>query len=199
MRFPSGCPARRPRHDPAQQQALGRELGLDDPELDLLGYVAGIHDVGMLPFLESVAAPGSLDPDRREWLTRHPEVSVEIIRPLEYMQRVKELILTHHERWDGAGYPLGLAGETIPLGSRILAVVDAYVSMIKDRPYRAAAARRRRSPSCVSPPAPSSIREVVDAFAAVLAPRGRMKRKEYSGPSVVELKLRPSSTVSAAS
>jgi signal transduction histidine kinase len=150
-------------------KALGRELGLDDPELDLLGYVAGIHDVGMLPFLESVAAPGSLDPDRREWLTRHPEVSVEIIRPLEYMQRVKELILTHHERWDGAGYPLGLAGETIPLGSRILAVVDAYVSMIKDRPYRAPRLRDEALAELRLAAGTQFDPRVVDAFAAVLA------------------------------
>ena len=63
-------------------------------------------------------------------------MSVEIIRPLEDMGAVRELILSHHERWDGSGYPQGIAGEEIPLGSRVLAVVDAWESMIAGRPYR---------------------------------------------------------------
>jgi HD-GYP domain-containing protein (c-di-GMP phosphodiesterase class II) len=65
-------------------------------------------------------------------------VSVEIIRPFEYLGTVRDIMLAHHERWDGAGYPRGLKGDEIHIGARILAVVDAFESMVRGRPYRAA-------------------------------------------------------------
>jgi len=118
-------------------RALARELGMSDSDIDLLGYVASIHDVGMTRLKSRLDSPEDLDPESRKELERHPEVSLDILRPLGYIARVSELILTHHERWDGTGYPRGLKGEEIPLGSRILAVIDAYDSMVKGRPYRA--------------------------------------------------------------
>lgn len=71
-----------------------------------------------------------------ELLHRHPEEGIEIVKPIEFMGQVSELILCHHERVDGSGYPRGLRGYQIPLGARILAVVDAYESMRVGRPYR---------------------------------------------------------------
>jgi HD-GYP domain-containing protein (c-di-GMP phosphodiesterase class II) len=100
---------------------------------------------------------------------QHPEVSVEMIRPLEYLGSVRELILAHHERWDGSGYPRGLAGDEIPLGGRLLAVVDAYESMTAGRPYRAARshdeaiAELRREASRQFDP------DVVEAFARMMS------------------------------
>jgi len=117
-------------------RALSREIGLSDAEVDLLGYVASIHDLGMMR-VESRMSPGPLDPGSLEDLERHPEVSVEILRPIEYLSQVRDIILGHHERWGGGGYPHGVQGDAIPLGSRILAVVDAYDSMTRGRPYRA--------------------------------------------------------------
>jgi HD-GYP domain-containing protein (c-di-GMP phosphodiesterase class II) len=111
---------------------------MGDTDVDVIGYVASVHDVGMTHMPSSVSLAQPLDSEQRRELARHPEVSVEIMRPLEYLGSVRELILGHHERWDGAGYPRGLKGEEIPLGSRILAVVDAYDSMTRGRPYRAA-------------------------------------------------------------
>jgi hypothetical protein len=123
-------------------RATARELGMTGADIDVLGYVAAIHDVGMIRVRDQVlCAPRPLRDDERQELTQHPEVSIEIIRPLEYLGSVRELILSHHERWDGSGYPRGIAGEEIPLGSRVLAAVDAYESMTAGRPYRAARSR----------------------------------------------------------
>ncbi len=123
-------------------RATGRELGMGPVEVDTLGFAAAIHDVGMTRFHERVVpSPRPLRDDERRELIRHPEVSCEIIRPLEDMATVRELIVGHHERWDGSGYPRGLAGDRIPLGCRVLAVVDAWESMTNGRPYRPARGR----------------------------------------------------------
>jgi len=112
---------------------------------------------------------GPLGEDERRALARHPERSVEILRPIEFLSRVREMVLAHHERWDGAGYPNGLRGESIPAGARVLAVVAAFESMVSGRPYRAARSRDealaelRRCAGAQFDPV------VVDAFAQVLA------------------------------
>jgi signal transduction histidine kinase len=118
-------------------RAVSRELGLPEAEADLIGYVASIHDLGMTRLHDRVGGSGALGFEQIQALASHPETSVEIIRPLDYLGQVRELILTHHERWDGTGYPRGLRGEGIPLGGRVLAVVDAYESMTHERAYRA--------------------------------------------------------------
>ena len=88
-------------------------------EIDTLGFAAAIHDVGMTRLQDWVVlAPRPLGEDERRDLVQHPEMSVEIMRPLEDMGTVRELILGHHERWDGSGYPQGTVGERIPLGCR---------------------------------------------------------------------------------
>ena len=119
-------------------RAVARELRLPDADVDLIGYVASVHDLGMTRLARKVAKPAPLDAEEVEAVHAHPEVSVEIIRPIEYLGTVREIMLAHHERWDGAGYPRGLKGDEIHIGARILAVVDAYESMVRGRPYRAA-------------------------------------------------------------
>jgi HD-GYP domain-containing protein (c-di-GMP phosphodiesterase class II) len=118
-------------------RATARELGMTAAEVDTIGFAAAIHDVGMTRLHDRlIQAPRPLQEDERRQVARHPEMSVEIIRPLEDMGTVRDLILGHHERWDGTGYPRGVAGEDIPLGSRVLAAVDAFESMTAGRPYR---------------------------------------------------------------
>src|SRR5262249_61436390 len=132
--------ARRRGGAPAPAPPAGR--GRRPAEIDTLGFAAAIHDVGMTRGLDHVLhAPRPLRDEEREAVAQHPELGAEIIRPLEDMSVVRDLILSHHERWDGTGYPQGLTGEAIPLGSRVLAAVDAYESMTAGRPYRPA--RRR--------------------------------------------------------
>jgi HD-GYP domain-containing protein (c-di-GMP phosphodiesterase class II) len=153
-------------------RATARELTMTEAEIDLVGYVASIHDVGMTRLQDRVDRPGALDAEGREEVQRHPEMSLEIMRGLEYQGGVRDLILAHHERWDGSGYPRALKGEEIPRGARILSVVDAYASMTRGRPYRAALSRDaalqelRREAGAQFDPA------VVDAFARVMASEG---------------------------
>ena len=156
-------------------RATARGLGMSPSDVDVIGYVASIHDLGMVRLEAETGHSGGLDEAQRHALSAHPEVSVEILRPIEYLGVVREFILGHHERWDGTGYPRGLEGEAIPLGSRILAVVDAWESMTTPRPFRtprdvadAAAELRREAGRQFDA-------EVVEGFLAVLARDGELR------------------------
>jgi len=116
---------------------LARELGMEDADVDQAGWVAAIHDIGMTGFHRRIQAMrGPLGDEERQTLAEHPEIGVRMLRPIEYVGSVRETVLAHHEHWDGSGYPRGLRGEEIPLGARVIAVVDAYESMVSGRPWR---------------------------------------------------------------
>jgi HD-GYP domain-containing protein (c-di-GMP phosphodiesterase class II)/two-component sensor histidine kinase len=118
---------------------LGRAMGLTEGEVRLLKYVSRIYDVGMVRVGEGILRKsGGLGAGEYESVKKHPEEGVDIVGPIEFLDQVKDVILHHHERYDGGGYPGGLSGDAIPVGARILAVVDAYGSMTSDRPYRSA-------------------------------------------------------------
>ncbi len=126
-------------HAVRRVRRLARELGLGDADVDQVGWVAAVHDIGMTPIQRRIqGVRGPLGDEERESLARHPEIGVEMLRPLEYVGAVRDMVLAHHEHWDGSGYPRGLRGEEIPLGARVIAVVDAFESMVSDRPWRAA-------------------------------------------------------------
>ena len=99
---------------------------------------AGIlHDIGKLGITDDILKkPGKLNDEEWEIMKRHSQKSVEILKPLEFLFREKEIILHHHERYDGRGYPDGIKGEQIPLGARIMAVADTFDAMNSERPYR---------------------------------------------------------------
>jgi HD-GYP domain-containing protein (c-di-GMP phosphodiesterase class II) len=119
--------------------AVARRLGLTEEEVQVLTYVASIHDVGMAHVAPSALhEPGQLDPATWAEVAQHPARTVEIVQPIEQQAHVTEIIMAHHERIDGRGYPHGLKGDEIPIGARIIAVVDAYESMTMGRPYRQA-------------------------------------------------------------
>jgi putative two-component system response regulator len=116
---------------------LARLAGLDADAIEAVGYGAVLHDVGKIGVAESVITkPGRLSDQERLEMQRHPLIGAEILRPLRLGTIVGPIVRGHHERWDGAGYPDGLRGEGIPIGARIVSVVDAYDAMIHDRPYR---------------------------------------------------------------
>ncbi|HUK64601.1 MAG TPA: HD domain-containing phosphohydrolase [Dongiaceae bacterium] len=118
-------------------QALARELGLGDAVVRSVGFAATVHDVGMTLVGEDVLARQTpLTEDQRAEIQRHVELGIELLKPLETMGEVREIVLSHHEWWDGSGYPRGLRGEEIPLGARILAVVDAFEAMTLGRAHR---------------------------------------------------------------
>lgn len=118
---------------------LGKRIGLGANDMDELALAAVMHDIGKIGIPDSVLMKqGPLDED--EWLVmkKHPEVGYHIILSSPNMSKVAEFILSHHERWDGTGYPRGLQQENIPLIARIISVVDSYDVMTSDRPYKTA-------------------------------------------------------------
>jgi hypothetical protein len=117
--------------------ALGRQLHMDEEEIAVLGYVARIHDVGMLSVGEDLLLSSRRwSESEHQRIEGHPLAGVQLLKPIEAASKVNAIILSHHEHFDGHGYPRGLKGEQIPLGARILAVLDAYESMTSGRPYR---------------------------------------------------------------
>ena len=117
---------------------LGKEAGLAPWELQALRKAAILHDVGKIGIDESILLkPGSLTAEEFNQLKTHSVIGERICRPLGQNRLILEVILHHHERYDGKGYPDGLAGEDIPIAARIMAVVDAYDALTSDRPYRA--------------------------------------------------------------
>lgn len=121
-------------------QDVGRALGLKEAELDTLVLGARLHDIGKVGVRDEVLLkPGKLTPAEWEEMRSHPEVGLRILEPmLPYLGPIGSIVLHHHERWDGGGYPKGLKGEEIPFLVQIVAVADAYDAMTSDRPYRRA-------------------------------------------------------------
>jgi diguanylate cyclase (GGDEF)-like protein len=116
---------------------VGRELGLDERALKCLELGALLHDIGKIGIPSDVLSkPGRLTAAERTLVQTHPELGERIIAPIDRLQTVRPIVRHCHERWDGRGYPDGVAGEDIPLESRIIFVCDAYHAMTTDRPYR---------------------------------------------------------------
>ena len=119
--------------------ALGRRLGLPRRSLNELTYAAELHDIGKVGVPDALLLkPGPLADGEWEVLKSHASWGCELLQKVPGLERVALIVRHHHERFDGNGYPDGLSGEDIPLESRILAVVDAYVAMTEERPYRSA-------------------------------------------------------------
>lgn len=121
---------------------LGRVLGLTEDDLVALELLSTVHDIGKISIdLDILTKAGTLSDDEWVQIKKHPAVGYRITQSSPELRYISEFILSHHERWDGQGYPNGLAGEKIPLLSRILSVVDAYDAMTEDRSYRKAMSR----------------------------------------------------------
>jgi diguanylate cyclase (GGDEF)-like protein/PAS domain S-box-containing protein len=123
---------------------MGKNMGLTSYQIKELEMLAIFHDIGKVAIEESILTkPGLLN--EKEWvqMRRHPEIGYRISRAMPELSSIAEYILSHHERWDGEGYPRGLKGEEIPLLSRILAVADAFDAMTNNRTYRQAISREK--------------------------------------------------------
>ena len=123
--------------------AIGRELGLSQAELDLLGHAALFHDIGKLGIPDAILLkPSSLTAGELSIMQRHSEDGAQLVARLGFLDDAVPLIRHHHERYDGNGYPAGLAGDEIPFGARIIHVADALDSMRTNRVYRSALSRK---------------------------------------------------------
>ncbi len=117
--------------------AIGEDMGIDEDELRFLELAATAHDIGKVCVPDALLnKPGRLTPDEWEMMRAHPEKGAAMVGDVQELAYVAEIIRHHHEHMDGHGYPDGLRGESIPLLSRVIAVVDAFEAMTSDRPYR---------------------------------------------------------------
>jgi putative nucleotidyltransferase with HDIG domain len=120
---------------------IARELGVKEDSQDWVDMQRGslLHDVGKIGVSDTILLkPGKLTEDEWKLMRLHPEIGYNMLKQVTFLAGAAEIILAHHERWDGKGYPRGLANKDIPLGARIFNVVDTFDSMTSDRPYRRA-------------------------------------------------------------
>jgi len=117
--------------------AIARRLGISEKELPDIGRGALMHDIGKIGVPDAILLkPDKLTPEEWTEMRKHPQIGHSILRSIDFLQVPAEIVLCHQERFDGRGYPRGLAGDAIPIGSRIFAIADAFDAMTNDRPYR---------------------------------------------------------------
>jgi HD-GYP domain-containing protein (c-di-GMP phosphodiesterase class II) len=118
---------------------IGKEMHLSKNELRDLRYGAILHDIGKIGVPDSILKkPTQLDENEWTEMRAHPLIGAEILAAIPHLAGIAQIVLHHHERFDGLGYPFGLKGDCIPLCARILSVVDAYGAMVDQRVYKAA-------------------------------------------------------------
>ena len=118
---------------------LGRAFNMTNDELVQVRRGALLHDIGKISIPDAILQkPGPLTDDEWKIMRRHPGYAYELLQPIEYLNQALEIPYCHHEKWDGSGYPRGLAGNQIPLEARIFSIVDVWDALLSDRPYRKA-------------------------------------------------------------
>jgi HD-GYP domain-containing protein (c-di-GMP phosphodiesterase class II) len=116
---------------------VATEMGMRQDEIRLLQKAAVLADIGKIEIAETILSnPGDLNGEEWDEMRRHPELGHRILSGISHLRDAGDIVLAHHERFDGQGYPRGLKGDEIPMGARILLVVDAYSAMTSDRPHR---------------------------------------------------------------
>lgn len=157
--------------------AVAREMGFQDDEVRRIGIAGILHDIGKMGIQEAILnKPGPLDKAEREMVERHATIASLILEPIEQLQAAVSYVKHHHERFDGTGYPDGLAGEGIPLGARIIHAAEAFDAMVAKRSYNTpktpeeALQELRRGAGTQFDP------QVVNAMAAVLKRTGHLAK-----------------------
>jgi len=119
---------------------MAGRMGCSREEMDSLQRAARVHDIGKIGIPDAILLkPGHLTEEEMEVMKAHVQIGYQIVSRLGFMRGATEIVLSHHERWDGDGYPRGIRGDEIPLGARIFAVADTLDAITSDRPYRRAA------------------------------------------------------------
>jgi putative nucleotidyltransferase with HDIG domain len=116
---------------------IARELGMSEAKVELIEYAGLLHDIGKIAIQHDILLkPGPLTEAQWSAIRSHPETGSSIVSDIKFLHRASDIILSHHERMDGSGYPRGLCGDAIEMGARIMNVADAFDAMTSDRPYR---------------------------------------------------------------
>jgi diguanylate cyclase (GGDEF)-like protein/putative nucleotidyltransferase with HDIG domain len=164
---------------------IGKEMGLSADELNALEAASLLHDIGKLAVPEHIISkPGALTAEEHEKMRIHPDVGAEILERVEFPYPVAPIVRSHHERWDGTGYPAGLKGEQIPIGARILAAVNCLDALASQRPYRPALPLDQAMAQVSSESGTSFDPQVVRILARRLI---ELEQKANHGPKLSEL------------
>lgn len=120
--------------------ALAKEYGLSDDEAYELKIAAMVHDIGKLKLSKYLYGRSNenLLEEEKKYMSMHSKISYDVLKKYDYSDNIMKVVLSHHECYDGSGYPGGFVGEDIPVGARILKVADEFAALISDRPYRKA-------------------------------------------------------------
>jgi putative nucleotidyltransferase with HDIG domain len=148
---------------------LADRLWVADPaRRESLAMGALLHDIGKIGIPDRILLKaGGLDEEERGTMRRHPELGARLLEKIGFLGQAREIVLAHHERFDGSGYPSGLAGRAIPAGARVFAVVDAFDAMTTDRPYSVARSYVEASSRIIEASGSQFDPAVVQAFSAV--------------------------------
>ncbi|MGH3114624.1 MAG: HD-GYP domain-containing protein, partial [Gaiellaceae bacterium] len=153
---------------------LGRTLGMSDSELVHVRRGALLHDIGKMGIPDRILLkPGPLTEEEWDVMRLHPVYALELLAPISFLRPALDIPYCHHERWDGAGYPRGIRGETIPGAARAFAVVDVWDALRSDRPYRAAWPEERVREHVASLAGTHLDPQAVDAFLSSVEPEVR--------------------------
>lgn len=156
--------------------AIGKELGLKPRELEILHDASLLHDIGKIGVYDRILLkPMHLTEEEFRMMQAHPDYAAEILKALPFLEEHIPLIQHHHERQDGSGYPLGLKGDQIPLGARIIQVADSWDAMTSDRPYRRRMPTAKAVEELKKGRGLQSDAECVDAFVSWLQTTGRIQ------------------------
>jgi putative nucleotidyltransferase with HDIG domain len=164
--------------------SLARNLGVPDDEVQAVRIASLLHDIGKIGIPERILCkPGKLTPEEFEIIKSHVEIGAAILEQVQFPWPVVPIVRTHHERWDGLGYPGGLKGEEIPVGGRIISLVDVYDALTSDRPYRKAIPPEKAIEILRAGSGTQFDPEVVEAFIEILPEADTVIRElERAGP-----------------
>ena len=169
---------------------LGEEMGLDAAALRALRQGAILHDVGKIAVPDAILhSSEQLSEEQWEHMRRHPFAGWEMLRRVSFLASALDVVLCHHERWDGAGYPRGLRGEEIPLAARIFAVADALDAITSPRPYREGRTFDAASETIAAASGTQFAPPVVEAFLRVPPIVWQEIRSRLAAPAAAELAL----------
>lgn len=156
---------------------IASALNLPSEDVESIKQASVLHDLGKIGISDKILHKKSrLTKKEFEEIKKHPQIAADIIRPIQFMHDIIPLVLYHHERWDGKGYPVGLKAEEIPIGARIIAIADVYQALTSSRPYRKALSKKEAMNIIKKGSGTQFDHQIVDIFLKVLkkeAKRGR--------------------------